>query len=131
MAKTAKKPAHKEVEPTLDDRLCDPKFIRFVRNTALMQATRDESIPTGQATAIVHDLDEDDIAEAARLAFAECQPAQPAEGEEQEQEEVDSQPQPMRAVGGIGSSIFDFIHNIDPAIKAKIIEILFKFIGVK
>ncbi len=74
-----------------------------------MEATRDDTIPTGQATSIIHSVDEDDIAAAATEAV--------------------SSEEGMR--GPLVGGILEFIKNMSPETKAAIIALLFKLIGIK
>lgn len=134
MAKAKAKPKPKvEAEPnpepgsgpvpkTFDDFLRDQKFTRFVRNAALIAAKDIYAGPDNPAAEMVRWIDADDVYEAAKLAGVEEAIIFPPE------ELPEGVPHPVR---GPLNNVFEILKNIDPTIKAAIVEALFRLIGLK
>jgi ribosomal protein L12E/L44/L45/RPP1/RPP2 len=102
--------------------LCDPAFVRHLRNAAATEAVLSEAgtgLTREYAESLIRELSDDDIAavcESEGLTEEKAAPLAAAATDE-----------PRRPIG----RIIDIIKNIDPALKKAILDAILRLIGLR
>lgn len=132
MAKAKAKASAKDEGKSVEDCLNDERFLNHIKQAAITSAEQNDQVVTGRASVLINNLDEEELKECIQAAC--CEP--PTVGgstsaEEGSCERCESHP----AMGGIfdgdwRGKISDFIINMDPAVKQKIVTTILKYIGL-